>query len=163
MTTKTAKSDDTPDTAALLAKRDQLLGELKALKTRLAETEAECDAWKGKATTADDRLRRFKIDDPLEDLASHMFGIPTRFAVQMLRDHFAFELGEDGQVTVRDKAGAELPFTAEAIATAAEAVPELAEHFRKAEGPAPGGGSRRPRGTRASAPAKPVSPALGLR
>lgn len=159
----TSKSDDKPDAAALIAKRDQLLGEVKALKARLTEAESDRDAWKAKAETAEAALRRFKVDDPLEDLAGGMFGIPTRFAVQLLRDHFAFELGGDGAVTVRDKAGTELPFTAEAIATAAEAVPELAEHLRKAEGPAPGGGSRRPRGTRASAPAKPVTPALGLR
>ena len=58
-------SEEKDDIQKLIAKRDELLGEVKKLKARVAELEGERDTATTRADTAEGDLRRVRLDDPV--------------------------------------------------------------------------------------------------
>ena len=68
-------SEDKDDIQGLIAKRDELLNEVKKLKAKVAELEAERDTEKTRADTAEGDLRRVRLDDPVEAMLGDLFTI----------------------------------------------------------------------------------------
>src|SRR6056297_1082184 len=97
--------DKKDDVQGLIAKRDELLGEVKKLKAKVADLEGERDAEKTRADTAEADLRRVRLDDPVEQIMGDLFTIKLRHALPEVKDHFDFVLGDDGAVRFTDKDG----------------------------------------------------------
>ena len=167
-------SEEKDDIQGLIAKRDELLGEVKKLKAKVAELEAERDTANARADTAEGDLRRVRLDDPVEAMLGDLFTIKLRHALPEVRDHFDFTLGEDGAVRFTDKEGQPVTLVQdqrEAGFTADDIRKALIEHGGFDEilrAPGVGGGGKPPnsggQGVQ-SAPQKPekVAPAFGLR
>lgn len=93
------------DVQGLIAKRDELLGEVKRLKARVAELEGERDAAQLRADGAEADLKRVRLDDPVESVLGDLFTIKLRHALPEVKDHFDFLLGDDGGVRFTTKEG----------------------------------------------------------
>lgn len=102
---------DKDDVQKLLAKRDELLGEVKKLKGRVADLEGERDAAQERADTAEADLRRVRLDDPVEHMLGDLFTIKLRHALPEVKDHFDFALGDDGAVKFTTKDGEPVKIT----------------------------------------------------
>ena len=169
--------DKKDDVQGLIAKRDELLGEVKKLKARVADLEGERDAAQGRADTAEADLRRVRLDEPVEQIMGDLFVVKLRHAMPEVKDHFDFALGDDGAVRFTTKEGEPVKITEggkerEAAFTAGDIRKALAEHggfdeILRAEGV---GGSGKPPGSASSgvssAPVQKgekVAPAFGLR
>lgn len=161
------------DETGLTAKRDELLAEVKALKARLKEVEAERDGERVRADKAETELRRATIDAPVEAVLADLFVVPLRHVMGEVREHFDFirddagalqMRGKDGQpVTLED--GAEVTFEPEAIRKALLEVGTLDEVLRgtlASGGGAPGGNGKLPAQTGEIRRA-PVAQRFGLR
>lgn len=93
------------DETGLTAKRDELLAEVKALKARLREVEAERDAERERADRAEGEFQRVTIDDPVEAILADLFVVPLRHVMGEVREHFSFVRDEAGALQIRDKEG----------------------------------------------------------
>mgnify|MGYP006432063917 CR=1 FL=1 len=167
-------SEETDDMQGLIAKRDELLGEVKKLKARVAELEAERDTAKARADTAEGDLHRVKLDEPVESVLGDLFTIKLRHALPEVKDHFDFALGEDGAVHFTDKEGQPVTLVEdgrEAGFNADDIRKALTEHGGFDEilrAPGAGGGGKPPNSGGqgvSSAPQEPkrVAPSFGLR
>lgn len=138
---------------------------MKTARARIAAVEAERDTANARAERSAAALRRFRVDSPLEEIAAGLVDLPPRYAVALIRDHFEFDLGEEGDVTARTKAEPRtVPFTREGIAGAARSIPELCGRFHKPVGPAATGGAKREAPSPGNAPNRKALPSrLGLR
>ncbi|MBE0414912.1 hypothetical protein, partial [Yoonia sp.] len=96
---------DEMDFTKLTAKRDELLGEVKAERAKRRAIEAERDEWKAKAEEAAQKLRAELIDKPVADLLGDMFLVPFRHVKPEIADHYDFTLGDDGAIQVTNKDG----------------------------------------------------------
>lgn len=171
--------DDTShDVQGLIAKRDELLGEVRKLKARVAELEGDVSAAVARADTAEADLRRVRLDEPVAHVLGDLFAINLRHALPEVKDHFDFALGDDGNVRFTTKDGSPVTIKdgakeREAGFSAADIRAALIQHGGFDEIlRAPGvGGSGKPPGSGggshvASVPAKKaekVAPAFGLR
>jgi|GEM_PF-4646573 len=169
--------DKKDDVQALIAKRDELLGEVKKLKARLADLEGERDTAVARADTAEADLRRVRLDDPVEQIMGDLFTIKLRHALPEVKDHFDFALDDDGAVKFTTKDGEPVKITEggkerEAGFTAEDIRAALTEHGGFDEilrAPGVGGSGKPPASTsgavasdRAEKGGK-VAPAFGLR
>lgn len=161
------------DETGLTAKRDELLAEVKILKARLKEVEAERDAERERADKAEGEFRRVTIDDPVEAVLADLFVVPLRHVMGEVREHFDFVRDDAGALQMRTKAGepvklsdgAEVTFEPEAIRKALLEVGTLDEVVRGTlaiGGGAPGGKGGQPAATGPVRRA-PVAQRFGLR
>lgn len=169
--------DKKDDVQGLIAKRDELLGEVKKLKARVADLESERDAEKARADTAEGDLRRVRLDDPVEQIMGDLFTIKLRHALPEVKDHFDFVLGDDGAVRFTTKEGEPVTITEggkerEAAFSAGDIRKALTDHggfdeILRAEGVA--GSGKPPASTSSGVSSAPVrkgekvAPAFGLR
>lgn len=169
--------DNKDDVQKLLAKRDELLGEVRTLKARVAELEGERDGAVARADTADAEVKRLCLDDPVADVLGEMFAVKLKYVLPDIEEDFAFALGDDGQVTFTGKDGAavqvgeagkerEAGFNADDIRAALEAHGGFdGVLLSQAKG---GGGKQPGRGATGLSPQEPkkaqkVAPDFGLR
>ncbi|MEI4262332.1 hypothetical protein [Roseovarius sp. D0-M9] len=94
------------DVQGLLAKRDELLREVKNLKGRVAELEGERDAANGRADNAEGEVQRVRLDEPVAAVLGDMFAVKLKYVLPDVQEHFSFNLGDDGQVQFTAKDGA---------------------------------------------------------
>lgn len=99
------------DETGLTAKRDELLAEVKALKARLREVEAERDIERQRAERAEAEYQRVTIDDPTEAMLADLFVVPLRHVMGEVREHFSFVRDENGGLQIRDKDGQPIKLT----------------------------------------------------
>jgi hypothetical protein len=86
----------TENAEGLLAKRDELLGEVKALKAKVASLEAELGAATATAEAAQNEIQRVKLDQPLAECLGDMFSVRLKWIMPEVQEHFAFSLADDG-------------------------------------------------------------------
>ena len=98
-------TDDVMNEGGLIAKRDELLAEVRKLKARLAEVEGERDAEKVRADAAESNLQRVTVDEPVEAVLSKVFAVSLHRVMPDLKEHYRFDRGEDGQLQFRTKEG----------------------------------------------------------
>ena len=96
---------ENPELQGLIEKRDQLLAEVKQLKTRLKEVEAERDQLAEAKAGAESDLRRITVDNVVDDLLKDVLLVPTDQARALLAGKFKFERGEDGNIQFLTEAG----------------------------------------------------------
>jgi hypothetical protein len=121
------------DVDGLLRKNAELLSELKAARTRIAELEAERDSAQADAQVARDVMRRVQLEEPLEQALGQAFVAPWRIMRLLLDEHFDFALGEDGKPHITAKAtGEAVPLTG--MVAAAASIPDLAAAVRPPRG-----------------------------
>lgn len=125
------------DVDGLLRKNAELLGEVKALKAKVAEVEAERDGARAEAQEARATVRRVQLDEPLEQALGGAFVAPWRIMRPLVEEHFEVGLGDDGKPRIAVRATGEAVALGEMIA-AMMAVPDLAAALR----PPSGGGAR---------------------
>lgn len=125
------------DVDGLLRKNAELLGEVKGLKAKVAEIEAERDGARAEAQAAQDTMRRVQLDEPLEQAVGGAFVAPWRIMRPMIEEHFEVALGEDGKPQIKAKASGEAVALA-GLLQAMQTVPDLAAAMR----PPSGGGAR---------------------
>ena len=89
-------TDKTENTEGLLAKRDELLAENKALKAKVANLEAELGAATTTAEAAQQEVQRIKLDQPLAECLGDMFSVHLKWILPELQEKFAFSLSDDG-------------------------------------------------------------------
>lgn len=149
------------DIDGLLRKNAELLGEVKALKAKVAEIEAERDGARSEAQAAQETMRRVQLEEPLERAAAPAFAVPWRIVRPLIEEHFDIALGEDGAPQITAKASGEaVPL--DGLVRAAQAVPDLAVALRPISGPDVRGGASRGRDPRPDPQPKVASP-FGLR
>lgn len=129
------KSDH--DVDGLLRKNAELLGQVKTLKARIGELEAERDAAQVSAQTATETMRRVQLDDPVQQALDKAFVAPWRVMKPLLDEHFDFALGDDGKPEIKIKGNGEV-VTLDGIIAAMATIPDLAAALR----PPSGGGAR---------------------
>ncbi len=160
--------------AGLIAKRDELLGEVRALKAKLAEVTAERDAMAAAKGKCEADLKALTIDRPTDDILTQIAVLPVRFVRPLFDEHFSVQLDEAGQLQFLTADGQPVQidgrdavFSAGDIQTAMGAIEEfksVVKGNQSSGGGAPGGG----RGHVSTEPVKPkkperVAPAFGLR
>jgi len=79
----------------LLAKRDELLGEVKALKAKVAKLEADLGNAAASAEAAQAEVQRVKLHQPLEKCLGDMFSVRLKYVLPEVQEHFAFSLADD--------------------------------------------------------------------
>lgn len=149
------------DIDGLLRKNAELLGEVKALKAKVAEIEAERDGARSEAQAAQETMRRVQLEEPLERAAAPAFAVPWRIVRPLIEEHFDIALGEDGTPQIAAKASGEA-VTLDGLVRAAQAVPDLAVALRPISGPDVRGNNRPIRDPQPKAQPKVASP-FGLR
>lgn len=173
-----AEGDENDELEKLRAKRDELLGEVKALKAKNAELESARAEAVTRADAAEGEVRRVRLDEPVEAVLGDLFTVRLKHVLPEIREHFDFALGEDGEISFTTKDGEpvtigsgsgarEAGFTADDVRAALVAHGAFDEILR-----APGaGGSGKPPGSGSTAqdaqrqgqkPAR-VAPTFGLR
>lgn len=98
--------DNKDDVQKLLAKRDELLGEVRTLKARVAELEGERDGAVARAATAEAEVKRLCLDDPVAAVLGDLFAVKLKYVLPDIEEDYSFALGDDGQVTFTAKDGA---------------------------------------------------------
>ena len=150
------------DVDGLLRKNAELLGEVKALKAKVAEIEGERDGARAEAQEARETMRRVQLDEPLEQVLGGAFVAPWRIMRPLVEEHFDAVLGEDGRPQITAKASGEAVAMGGMIA-AMQAVPDLAAALRPPRGSgARGNNGHDPHEPQAKPQAKVASP-FGLR
>ena len=86
----------TENAEGLLAKRDELLGEVKALKAKVASLEADLGTANATAEAAQQEVQRIKLDEPLAECLGDMFSVRLKYVMPEVQEHFAFSLSDDG-------------------------------------------------------------------
>jgi len=87
----------------LLAKRDELLGEVKTLKAKVAGLETELATATATAEAAQSEIQRVKLDQPLEKCLGDMFSVRLKYVLPEVKEHFDFALSDDGiRFTTKD-------------------------------------------------------------
>jgi cell division septum initiation protein DivIVA len=124
------------DVEALLRKNAELLGEVKALKAKVAELEGERDSANDDSSQAQAAMQKLLLDDPLERTFGEAFSLPWRYMRPVIEEHFTFALG-DGKPLATPVAGGD-PIDLEAAFQAVFTIPDLAAALR----PARGGGAK---------------------
>jgi len=168
MTEKTepqpAAAGDSDDPEGLKRKNAELLAEVKKLKGRIADLEAERDNARAKADGAQATMRRVQLDEPVEAALGNAFVAPWRVMKPLVEEHFGFDLGEDGKPVVTAKQTGEA-VALDAIHAEMAAIPDLAAAMRPPSGGgAPGSeGSGREVTGDTGTKRKKVEPQLGLR
>lgn len=128
---------DTPhDVDGLLRKNAELLGEVKALKAKVAEVEGERDAAIADATAAKEAAHLVSIEKPLQAGLAGAFIAPWRVVRPLLDEHFDFATGDDGLPSIKDKQGS--PVALDGLIAEFAGIPDLAAMLR----PPQGGGAR---------------------
>ena len=125
------------DVDGLLRKNAELLGQVKTLKARVTELEAERDTAQANAQAATDTMQRVQLLEPVEQALGGAFVAPWRVMKPLLDEHFDFALGDDGKPEIKMKATGEVVAVDGMIAAMAP-IPDLAAAMR----PASGGGAR---------------------
>ncbi len=90
----------------LLAKRDELLREVKDLKGRVAELERERDTAIERAEKAETDVQRVRLDEPVAEVLGDLFAVKLKYVLPDIQEHFAFTLADDGRVQFTAKDGA---------------------------------------------------------
>lgn len=103
--TETTQTETPADLSGLTAKRDELLAQVKALKARLAEVEAERDGAQAAAAEAEARFNAAVIDRPVDAVLADLFLVPLRHVKPEIEAHFAFGVGDEGAIRVLDQDG----------------------------------------------------------
>lgn len=138
---------------ALIAKRDELLAEVRKLKARLAEVEGERDTALERAAKAEGDFQRVTVDEPVEAVLSQVFAVPLRYVMPDLKEHYSFGRDQEGQLQFRTKDGEpvmvkdrDAAFTEEDIYDALAETGKFGEVLRasRAVGSGSPGGSLRP-------------------
>lgn len=125
------------DVDGLLRKNAELLGQLKQLKARVTEIEAERDAAQSSAQAATDTMQRVQLLEPVEHALAGAFVAPWRVMKPLLDEHFDFALGDNGKPQIKMKATGDIVAVDGMIAAMAP-IPDLAAAMR----PPSGGGAR---------------------
>jgi len=86
----------TENAEGLLAKRDELLGEVKALKAKVASLEADLGTANATAEAAQQEVQRIKLDEPLAECLGNLFSVRLKYVLPEVQEHFAFSLSDDG-------------------------------------------------------------------
>ena len=150
------------DVDGLLRKNAELLGEVKALKAKVAEIEGERDGARAEAQEARETMRRVQLDEPLEQVLGGAFVAPWRIMRPLVEEHFEVGLGEDGRPQITAKASGEAVAMGGMIAAMME-VPDLAAALRPPRGGgAPGSNGHDPHEPQPKAQPK-VAKAFALR
>lgn len=151
------------DVDGLLRKNAELLGEVKALKARVAEIEVERDAAAADAAGARETMRRVQLEEPLEQALGGAFVAPWRIMRPLVDEHFDVDLGEDGKPQITAKAdGAAVALAG--LLTAMQAVPDLAAAMRPPAGAGARGNDHPQDREQGEGPARPkVASPFGLR
>jgi len=127
------------DVDALLRKNAELLGQVKILKSKLAEAQGAHEAALQVASDAQATMRKVTLEKPLEAALSPCFVAPWRVVRPLLDEFFVVEDGgADGvqiQTRVDDGEGEELAL--DAMLRHIQTIPDLAAMLR----PASGGGA----------------------
>lgn len=159
------------DLSGLTAKRDELLGEVRKLKTRVTELEGERDDAAKRADEAEAEVKRVTIDEPVNSLLADLFTVPLKYVRDGLEEHFQFKPGDDGKlqfltatgdpVKIEDRSA---EFTQDDVHKVLQGLGQFDEVLRGSMatgGGAPGGG-RSGIDQEAKKPPR-VAPQLGLR
>jgi hypothetical protein len=152
------------DVDALLRKNAELLGEVKALKAKVADLEGERDAAKDGEGQAKAAMQKILLDDPLEREIGKLFSLPWRHIRPLVEEHFTFTLADDGKPVATPVAGGDaLPI--DKLLSHFNAIPDLVVALNRPIG----GGAKGSDGTRLYDPPKPdeaprkVASQFGLR
>jgi len=89
-------SDEIKDEDALIAKRDQLLAEVKELKGKLKTVTDERDQAVERAETAEKEVQTLKVDNPVDDLLKDVFMVPPDRARKLMDGEFDFKNTDEG-------------------------------------------------------------------
>jgi len=89
-------TDEIKDEDALIAKRDQLLAEVKELKGKLKTVTDERDQAVERAETAEKEVQTLKVDNPVDDLLKDVFMVPPDRARKLMNGEFYFQNTEEG-------------------------------------------------------------------
>ena len=165
------------DVQKLLAKRDELLAEVKALKAQKAELETQAATERERAEAAEAEVKRVRLDEPVQEVLGDLFTVKLKYVLPDIEEAFAFQIGEAG-VEFRTKDGEpvkiteggkerEAAFTPQDVRAALEAHGGFDEVLRAG---GVGGAGKPPAFGSGAAPAEPerktdqaVAPAFGLR
>ncbi len=117
----------------LLAKRDELLGEVKALRAKVVELETEKTGAVERADTAEAKLRKVLLENPVDDVLKGLLAVPSPRILEEVRQTFGFALDDAGNIKFTDKDGKPLMIEAskearEATFTAKDVRLALEEH-----------------------------------
>lgn len=159
------------DLSGLTAKRDELLGEVRKLKSRVVELEGERDVAVKRAEEAEADVKRVTIDEPVNSLLADLFTVPLKYVREGLGEHFQFKPGDDGKMQFLTADGEPVKiddrpaeFTQDDVYKVVRGLGQFDEVLRgtlSSGGGAPGGGKA---AINQEAPRAPrVAPRLGLR
>lgn len=155
----------------VLAKKDELLGEVKALRAKAVEQDATIAALTERAETSEAKLRKVLLENPVDEVLKGLLAVPSPRIMEEVRQTFGFTLADDGSIRFTDKDGNPLMLEAskearEATFSAADVRLALEEHggfddVLLARGI--GGTGRNDPPKPMQREAKPVAPQFGLR
>lgn len=89
----------------LVAKNAELLAELKATRAKLIDAQTEKAAEVERANTAEGKLKKVLLENPVDDVLKKLVAIPSPRILDEIRQTFGFSLAEDGTIKVGDKDG----------------------------------------------------------
>lgn len=98
-------TDDATNQSGLIAKRDELLAEVKKLKARLAEVEGERDSAMQRADKAEAEFQRVTLDEPVKAVLGDVFAVSLGYVMPTVNERYSFVRNEDGQIEFRTKDG----------------------------------------------------------
>ena len=127
-------SDNKHDIDGLLRKNGELLSEVKGLKAKLGEIEAERDTARSDADAAQAMTRSVSLERPLEAALGSAFVAPWRIVRPLLDEHFTFGLSDDGNAVVTMGNGEGETVSLAEIGSSLSTIPELAAMLRPPKG-----------------------------
>ncbi|SNT38088.1 hypothetical protein [Tropicimonas sediminicola] len=101
------------DLSGLKAKCDELLAEVKTVKARLKEAEAERDEALEARSAALAEVERVTVTEPVAAVMSDLFSVAFRRVKPDLDEHFKFVRDDAGRIALRTKDGEPVHLEAE--------------------------------------------------